>query len=453
MTTEYSARSFTSPLRANQEDLDEKDALRNKLEEASGFRSYDQYLETYENDYPVLKQMRVERWNFTSNEDEKQPFAFTVIDVSRASTASDSSIAVRFRDFSVSPVDLLEDLCNPPDTSICRVLLCWIKSDIPAPRYLLDVCGLCLQIGPQFFDILAEKSDWKHRYPKRRGVFRSYQNLQVIVGRQIATVSYDYIKTRARVPPVLVIVGWDEDRWTKASMFSCQPRDLCGVPPFEVSGDSNRSNVSAKTRSESVFYGSRAYLLTLQHMLQERLHDLTMKDADILSFLMLPLPYLDLHSLQGQSRSIRRLSMIGYSSDDLLRKERRGDTTSFELRRHIRDSEVSQREFPRFVRSCGGTQWLEHRKYIIVLNVWQDALLDAKAIVAEARDLAQRDVSRLALQDSQKSIELSNHQIQENQRCERLFVFQKPSLTDEPSENLYVSQSLQPESYCGRRIL
>ena len=425
-------------MRMHKEGLDEKDDFRKKLEEATGFRSYDQYLEIYQNDYSVLRQMRLERSSVLLSDDNgKQPFACTIIDVSRGSTAVEFSIAIDFRDFSASPIDLFEDLRNPPDTSICRVLLCWIKPDIPAPAYLLDVCGLCLQLGPQFFDKLAEKSDWRHRDPYRQGAFRSYEPLQAIVGRYIATISYDCIKTRDRVPPVLVIVGWDEDRWTKTSMFSRQPQDLCGIPPFNIPKVGNRDHVRAETRSESIFYGSRAYLSTLQHMLQEGIHDRTIKDVDVLSFLMLPLPYLDLHSLQGQSRSIRRLSMVGYSSDDRLRKEKRGEMDSFELRRHIGDSDISQREFTRFIYSYGGKHWLDHRKYKDVLTLWQDALLEAKASVADARDLAQRDASRLALQDSQKSIELSNHQIQENQRCETFFIFRSPLLTDKSSENLY----------------
>ena len=45
-----------------------------------------------------------------------------------------------------------------------------------------------------------------------------------------------------------------------------------------------------------------------------------------------------------------------------------------------------------------------------------DAIRDAHFIEAEARDSSQLKAATLSLQESQKSIELSNWQIQENKR-------------------------------------
>ena len=59
---------------------------------------------------------------------------------------------------------------------------------------------------------------------------------------------------------------------------------------------------------------------------------------------------------------------------------------------------------------------MEDDAYLTMKEDLDDAIRDAHFIEAEARDSSQLKAATLSLQESQKSIELSNWQIQENKR-------------------------------------
>lgn len=78
---------------------------------------------------------------------------------------------------------------------------------------LLDVCGLGLKIGPRFFEALYDKADRRTMEHPRRRVLGPFHQSYTVVGNQITTMANDYISGHENAPPVLLIVGWDDDDW------------------------------------------------------------------------------------------------------------------------------------------------------------------------------------------------------------------------------------------------
>lgn len=86
------------------------------------------------------------------------------------------------------------------------------------------------------------------------------------------------------------------------------------------------------------------------------------------------------------------------------------------LRRYIVDTQNSLKNLVRFVRSQRAEHLLDCEAYLIMEELWKDALDEGRSIEAEVRDNMQIEASELSLEESRKSILLSNHQIEESRR-------------------------------------
>lgn len=91
----------------------------------------------------------------------------------------------------------------------------------------------------------------------------------------------------------------------------------------------------------------------------------------------------------------------------------------FWLRRRIEDSEAVKANFPRYCRSRDGEKLLHGAQYLTLDRLWRDALHSARMLEAEVRDNLSIEAGQLSLEGSKKSIELANHQIEENRRGKR----------------------------------
>ena len=401
------------------------------LKDEIGFGSYNEYLEAYREQESVIRFLKTLTSSMKSTE---QPLC-SVVDISRD---HDSSATISSQDYGSNQgnaTKLLGDLRHPPQTSMCRILLWWLRPKYAYPTWLLDVCGLGLRIGPQFFDALHARASVYSRASESALPMWSFPLNHTLVGQHISTTARDYLPGQAASPPIVLVVGWDSKFWDSMNdvfqptvyfpgVCERQDVDIHNTPPFHNPHESDKNeDRDARLQPKSIYYGTRAYKKVL-HWLLEQKRGIAMRDDEYPTFCTMPLIRLDIISLQIKSSLFWRFNLSGVSvSSDDENGEQPRDVHSwvrderYWFRRHIGDSESSQRHFADYISSKKGYKWIEDEVYLELRQQWDDALSDARGIEAEARDLMQLEAGYLSLEESRKSIELSNHQLEENKRC------------------------------------
>lgn len=364
------------------------------------------------------------------------PFSCTLVDLWNH---ADSSIAIRIRDegttgvASSSPA-LLHALRHPRHRIRLRVLLWWVDQRYPITPELLDVCGLGLKIGPQFFGTLTELSDrWSLDDHRGKGV-RPFQPGQsehyTAIGTQLVTIARNYVSVqadtppvRADSPPVIVIVGWDDRNWKDDDLqlheYSRQATSdwfLDETPPFQFRQTINFPDENLRLETESAHSRSRVYTASLGQLLK-RTECATIRDADLLFLSMMPLLHIDTLQMRAKTRSLRRLIFSAFTSrnSDLAEYSVMKDER-FWLRRHIEDSEAAKKSFVKYLRALDGKVLLDGAQYLNLDELWRAALHEARMLETEVRDSMSIEAGQQSLEESKKSIELSNHQIEESRR-------------------------------------
>lgn len=136
----------------------------------TGFASYVEYLEAYEHQnrfaQDVLCKKKIEDRSFGSKDVAR--FSCAIIDLSKN---PDSTIIISTKHFkggNATAADVLRAIRQPRSKSCARVLLWSTKPRGPSARILqshfLDVCGLGLRVGPEFFAAVA------HRFVLKRKI-------------------------------------------------------------------------------------------------------------------------------------------------------------------------------------------------------------------------------------------------------------------------------------------
>lgn len=69
-----------------------------------------------------------------------------------------------------------------------------------------------------------------------------------------------------------------------------------------------------------------------------------------------------------------------------------------------------------YIRSQQGKEWLEGNVYLSMIQACKHVIDEARRLESEMRDHLQLQVGNLSLEESRKSIELSNFQVQEGKR-------------------------------------
>ena len=311
---------------------------------------------------------------------------------------------------------MLETIRHPPQNVCLRVVLWWLTWNTltgDENSDLLDVCGLGLKIDHRFFEAIVDRGDQKsvEELIGRKMVHSAlptspFQPTYTVVGTQIATVARQYLSHQADPPPVLLIVGWDDNKWDYETL---EPGDVVDAKFIRSSTELRL----ASSRGSSPRSGTYHKILD---QLLEHPNGEGSTDKHLLTLSIFPMMHLDTLRIQAETRSIRRITVYqqGRRTEGLaivLQDER------FALRRHIEDSESSHKNVARFAKSqdCGGL--LTSREYLRFEELWGDAISEARLLESEVRDILQLQTGQSSLQESKKSIELSNYQIEESRRA------------------------------------
>lgn len=166
----------------------------------------------------------------------------------------------------------------------------------------------------------------------------------------------------------------------------------------------NDTQIPRKNR----FLRSRTYVKILDELLKKNDNAAT-GNEHLLILCTLPMIHLDTLQIHAKIRCLRREFIFGHR-ESAVKYQRKM------LRRHIEDSETSTENFANYAVSQQGEDLLRRQDFIRIKQLWRDALSHARLLETEVRDYLQLEASRLSLQESRKSIELSNYQIHENRK-------------------------------------
>lgn len=165
------------------------------------------------------------------------------------------------------------------------------------------------------------------------------------------------------------------------------------------------------------------YRMLLGNLLQQNLvSDLSV--FDIFVICLLPLLILDAASVRYHCAHARKLLLEAHSSAQMMTP--RGDNQEtfyssldmerFWFRRSIEDAEDSLERFRIYVQRNCQEKWLERDVYYKIEGDHRSAIREARRLETEMRDQMQLAVGYVAIDDSKRSIELSNIQIVEGKQ-------------------------------------
>lgn len=140
----------------------------------TGFTSYIDYLEAYEHEsrfaQDVLWRKKIEDRSFSS--ENLAQFSCSIIDLSKDADCAISISTNHYAGGNATAVDVLKAIRQPRLNSCARVLLWSTEPKGRSARILqscfLDVCGLGLRVGPEFFVAVA------HRFVVKRKIQVTY---------------------------------------------------------------------------------------------------------------------------------------------------------------------------------------------------------------------------------------------------------------------------------------
>ena len=195
-------------------------------------------------------------------------------------------------------------------------------------------------------------------------------------------------------------------------------RDYDQVPPFRSPPQSDiQHDLSAYQLSASGDEHCKTYIKCLKHLISH-VGIAANNEPNLPLLSMLPLLHLKATFLHQKSELARRYctNPNKYLIKDILDGSSYFTVKRFELRRHIEEFEADRIRFINY--ACGKQQetWLTDSACRRVDCVWKDIFRDARHIEAEIRDNLQILAGQSSPEESKKSIEISNYQIQEGKR-------------------------------------
>ena len=299
--------------------------------------------------------------------------------------------------------DILTVLRQPPQQAILRVVVLKPKTAVSeiSPR-LVNAVGLGLRIIPEFFEAYITMKD--HDISRKVPLDAEYGT----IGSTVFTVAREYLPGMSPCPPVVLILFNSTEDFDNVSP---QPALFT---PLEFMNSHALECVSWPTSFKSL---SSDYLKRHQGPL------LSLEVAML--YTLLPLLRPCLYSLRKvyDDVNIKYLRRTYDFRTNLLALEPETDNLEegmedlrFILRRQVRRYEQCMSDIQRYLRKQDIKNPEQYEAFLLVIKESHDCLNSARSLEAEIRDWLQLRVGNLALQESKKSIQLSNMQIKDSKR-------------------------------------
>ena len=410
------------PPTAIEGDEEERQKCWRDVEAETGFRSYRSFLEALPDTGPRYKNLLSKIRKLDDFYTFHEVHVLTILEDGDMSISMDFQGRSEHLEVDKHCTQLLRNLRSPPKNSLARIIV-WLipRSSRFLPLGLVDAIGLSLKIEPAIFANLLSSC---------RRLGPDY----VVIGNSIATVAQNYIPNE-RVPPVLFVAKVDHGMtdFSSPTFALDEEHDSMVIEALttELHGSITPCRTAKDMRSlESLAPNSSGYLDRLSnHVLLSILSKYVQKGAGVdaqnngpLLNALVPLLHLEvfyLHAqceitrralLIAQSHSVEDLGAVKQSSHDTLDRQR------FGLRRKLEELKESRSHFVKFARSQNAPDWLKEQPWLSQEEEIIEMVTKARVVEAETRDYMQLQIGNLSIEESKKSIQLSNQQMSEAKR-------------------------------------
>ena len=392
--------------------LEDGEQIWKDIQAQTGFDCYEDYLQHYWQDHShiemLLSWMIDASYQATSNE-------CYIVDV-LAHEDWPPELPIRCR--ITSGLELLAALRQPPEDVSAQIVIWPIVDQIL--KELLDTLGLGLRIDPQFFLALLETLGAQRQgRPFRNAVdTRPLRSSHVVIDRVVATYVRHYPIDKPAAPPIILIAG---NLDLTKEFGGVTDQNISKPPPFTPP-------------KHLIQYNSNASLIVPDHwlkiyketfsMLAENNPDNTRCTAAIIAGVLMPLLHMNCLQIKMQCSQLRRTFLklqapidtndidhqpVNQSSSNLHHERVR-------LRRSVENSIDDISHFERFISAEDANYLPDSSAYLSIKQETDQIHNEALRLETEVRDYLQLEVGNLSLEESRRSIELSNHQIQEGKR-------------------------------------
>lgn len=414
----------------------EEDSFSKELEAQTGFSSYKAYLTASglknRSDYRFFANSQ-----YLSKGSYSNPSHCCVTDVPKENSAKGLTVRLNqtsrlewdethnwMSNFGDSPhahaLEILKVLRSPVDKGSIRIVTWYITTDLVSEW--VDVIGVGLQVPSSFFTVVLSRIrsldvDVNLEEPINR--FAHPQHL--LIGNAVATLLKN---DGSDIPTILIVFDSNSKSHTRSKTKTFLELDEDRKLPF-AAPNVDRNHRSWKLRDDL----SPHYQTLLRANLEQDVSS-TLSDQDLIYSSLLPLFKIASMNVQSLHDSVERyLSKLYLENggsdkgvrDEDPRRSRDGiynslDQERYQLRRAIEECDNDHQFFVDYVASNGNEDWLNKRSYRTAAAYSEFTTRVAKRLEAEVRDYMQLVVGVLSIEESRKSIQLSNTQLDEGKK-------------------------------------
>ena len=413
----------------------------------TGFTSYQNYIGVYKGreNRADLRLLWERMHDVTSLHEEN---TCSIIDFFACGN-SPSPMAIRCHSSSGS--ELLAALLQPPNNVRLQIVL-WpilsppLSASLKVSREILNILGLGLRLDPQFFLALLETLSGPSLSDDLNEAveFRPLHPSHVVIDRAVATLVRHVLAEKPDAAPILLIAGGFNLKMRSKLMdlWDCSciaDQRLNNNPPFAYPSspmEEMRDSVPGQIEPKwlHIYMKISTSLVRTKY---DGKRDIPATITEIF-FPLLPLLYMNCYKMKAQLLLLRRGYMAQQAAqhaDDI--DSKRVKQVSFGLhqkrywlRRSIEDSEDGIRHFEEYVHAQDAGHLLHSSAYLEVKQEAEQIHKGARRLDTEVRDYLQLVTGESSLEESRKSIELSNHQILEGKQGLLLELQECQNLTD-----------------------
>ena len=396
------------------------------LEDATGFGSYEAYLESFRRDPMYVGRSYTELFNgggFSGPTDASP--GVDIIDVSNGDLSP-----MHLRGENLSASEISEALCQPSPNTHAQIVLWQIQSYTRGIKDFLDILGLGLRLDPCFFEALSWPEDGTE-------INLQFLSKNILCMGSIGTsvfVARSFELAQDNPVPVVLIAGPMHEPIETFNIYPIRGKRLRNKAIYDLV---RAAPLYSHYNYHGIPHFANTYIRALYTLLKSD-RDSVLSSSDTLSACIVPLFQIEIAICKGELDNLRNL-FHGLKESYL---NTYGFVTRYRDRYRLRqDSRLPDGETPEYL-YCYRTKL---RSWIVYLGNENGALMgllssllganftrgpsysqvkeesisiaeEAGRLEAEIRDYLQLQGSRLALLESKKSIELSNNQIFEGKR-------------------------------------
>lgn len=378
-----------------------------ELEAERGYSRYVDYLEAYEERYTYLSSLRrVLGQGFPSMFFTKPCSECAIYDINHTNYGS-PVISLRAGISSASKI--LSTIRQPLSAGIVRIALWEVGETGRIDSAMLDAVGLGLGIQPSFFQALLALSTFAEF--TQTVMDSSLVSELFIMDQYVVTIARNYLPVNPNAPPVILIARLGSGELT----FN---QDFGETLPFQRLETDELPTLASRLP---------AWMLQYIRLLESDLKNekgSTETVGDIFLKTLTPLLHFNMFRIHDEKdrtqREYLQTIILHDANEEWIpdHEERLGKLFRMRssLRRLIEDSEDKTERLKRFVRSQMANELRKSTSFTTIEDDLRQTHLNARRCETAILDYLQLQTGELARQESRKSIDLSNLQIEEAKR-------------------------------------